>query len=295
VNVAIANSHGISLEGAGTAVSFYLICLARENGETSSFSYEYDISRTLKDFSPEKVGETGAKRAADSLHAKTVKPFEGDLLLNPDVASEILFAPVASSTNADNVQRGASMWASKIGEEVTVQSLTIADEGLLPRGIGSSAFDAEGVPCQKTSIIEKGVLKGFLHDNYTANKAKVKSTGNASRGGYSSLPGVSISNLVVSPGSGNLDDLISEVKKGIVINRFSGNVDPQSGDFSGLAKQASYIENGEVKFPLKETMISGNAFEALHSIVRIGSETRATLASVYTPHVVAKNIKIVSK
>jgi PmbA protein len=295
VNVAIANSHGINLEEAGTAVSFYLMCMAKENGESSSFSYEYDISRTLKDFDPEKVGETGAKRAVESLHAKAVKPFEGELLLSPYVASEILFAPVASSISADNVQRGRSMWADKIGEQVTEQSLTIVDEGLLPYGIGSSSFDAEGVPCQKTPVIEKGVLKEFLHDNYTANKANVESTGNASRGGYSSPPAVSVSNLVVTPKSGRLDDLMSEVKKGIAINRFSGNVDPQSGDFSGLAKQASYIENGEARFPLKETMISGNAFEALQSIVRIGSETRATLMGVYTPPVLARSIKIVSK
>jgi PmbA protein len=295
INVVIANSHGIILEGAGTAVSFYLMCMAKENVESSSFSYEYDISRTLKDFYPETVGGTGAKRAVESLHAKVVKPFEGELLLSPDVASEILFAPIASSVNADDVQRGSSMWADKIGEQVTEQSLTIADEGLLPYGVGSSPFDAEGVPCQRTSVIKKGVLKAFLFDNYTANKANVKSTGNASRGGYSSLPAVSVSNLVVTPKNGRLDDLISEVKNGITINRFSGNVDPQSGDFSGLAKQASYIENGEVKFPLKETMISGNSFEALHSIVRIGSETRATLTGVYTPPILAKNIKIVSK
>jgi PmbA protein len=295
INAAIANSHGIILEGAGTTVSFFLTCIAKENGESSSFSYEYDISRTLKDFNPERVGETGAKRAVESLHAKAVKPFEGELLLSPDVASEILFASVASTISADNVQRGRSMWADKIGGQVTEQSLTIADEGLLPYGVSSSPFDAEGVPCQRTSVIEKGVLKAFLFDNYTANKANVESTGNASRGGYSSLPGVSVSNLVITPKSGRLDDLISEVKKGITINRFSGNADPQSGDFSGLAKQASYIENGEVKFPLKETMISGNSFEALHNIVRIGRETRATLTGIYTPPILAKKIKIVSR
>ncbi len=87
----------------------------------------------------------------------------------------------------------------------------------------------------------------------------------------------------------------SEVDNGIYVSRFSGNVNPQSGDFSGLVKQASYVEKGEIKFPLKETIISGNTFEALRNIVRIGSETRPTLMDVYTPPLFLKNLKIVSK
>jgi PmbA protein len=295
VKVAIANSHGINLEGTGTILSFYLVCVAKENEESSSFAYEYDISRTLKGFDTVKVGKLAAQKAVASLHAKTVEPFEGDLLLSPDVAAEILFEPVASSVNADNVQRGRSIWADKVGDEVSDQKLTVKDDGLLPYGIGSSPFDAEGIPCQRTQIIENGVLRGYLYDSYTANKANVESTGNASRMGYSSLPVVSISNMLVDPASGKFDDLVSEVDKGIYVSRFSGNINPQSGDFSGLVKQASYIRNGEISFPLKETMISGNTFETLRNIVRIGSETRPTLMSIYTPPMIVKNIKIVSK
>ena len=81
----------------------------------------------------------------------------------------------------------------------------------------------------------------------------------------------------------------------MVVNRFSGNINSQSGDFSGLVKQASYIENGEIKFPLKETMISGNVFETLKNILMIGREKRATMISIYTPPVVVKGIRIVSK
>jgi len=295
MHVAIANSHGISLRGKGTALSFFLCCVAKENGAVSSFSYEYDISRSLKGFSAEKVGELAAKKAAASLNAKTVEPFEGELLLSPDVAAEVLFGPVISSVNADNVQRGRSIWADKVGEEVSDSKLKLVDDGLLSFGIGSSSFDAEGVPHQRTVLIDRGVLEGFIYDSYTANKADVESTGNAARGSYSSLPQISVSNLLVEPGNKKIDDLISEVDKGVIVSRFSGNVNAQSGDFSGLVKQASYIENGEVKFPLKETMISGNTFEALKDIIEIGSEKRATMMSVYTPPILVENIKIVSK
>ncbi len=293
--VAIANSHGISLRERGTAISFFLVCIARENGSASSFAYEYDISRTLKGFSPGRVGELAAKKALASLNPKSIESFEGEVLLSPDVAAEILFTPVINSINADNVQRGRSVWADRINWEVASSNLSLIDDGLLPNGINSFPFDAEGVPSQRTLIIDKGVLKAFIYDSYTANKEGVESTGNASRSDYSTPPSVSISNLIVEEGRGKFEDLIQDVERGIVINRFSGNVNPQSGDFSGLAKQASYIENGEVKFPLKETMISGNSFTALKNIIDIGEEKRATFTGVYTPPILIKDLKIVSK
>jgi len=293
--VAISNSHGISFEGKGTAAWFFLVCIAKEEKESSSFAYEYDVSRTLKGFSTEKVGELAAKKALMSLGAKRVEPFKGEVLLSPDVAAEVLFGPVISSMNADNVQRGRSLWADKIDENVSNLNLTVIDDGLLPYGLGSSPFDAEGVPSQKTLLIDNGILKNFLYDSYTANKANTESTGNAVRGSYSNLPSISISNLLIEPGAKSFDDLVSEIDKGIIINRFSGRVAAESGEFSGVAKQASYVEDGEVKFPIRETMISGNAFESLKNIVKIGRERRATMASIYTPPIIVKDINIVSK
>ncbi|RLI06724.1 hypothetical protein DRO22_00225 [Candidatus Bathyarchaeota archaeon] len=293
--VAISNSHRISLEGKGTAASFFLVCVAKEGGETSSFAYEYEVSRTLRGFSTEKVGELAAKKALMSLGARRVEPFRGEVLLSPDVAAEVLFGPVVSSVNADNVQRGRSLWADMIGENVSNRNLTVSDDGLLPYGLGSSPFDAEGVPSQKTLLIDNGILRNFLYDSYTANKADTESTGNAARNSYSSLPSISISNLLIEPGTKSFDDLVSEIDRGIIINRFSGSVRVESGEFSGVAKQASYVENGEVKFPLKETMISGNAFDSLRKIVEIGRDRRATMTSVYTPPILVKDINIVSK
>jgi len=293
--VALANSHGITVADKGTMLSLFLVCIAKEKEATSSFAYEYEISRTLKDFSPEKVGEAAARKAVSSLNPQEVESFLGEAILSPDVAADILFEPVASSVNADNVQRGRSIWANKIGEEVSVPKLSLVDDGLLPYGIGSSEFDAEGVPSHRTLVIEKGILRGFLYDSYSANKESVESTGNASRSDYSTLPSISISNLLVESGRRKTEDLISQVDKGIIVSRFSGNVNHQSGDFSGVAKQASYLERGEIKFPLGETMISGNTFQALKDVLEIGCERRTTLAAVHAPPILLKNMKIVSK
>ena len=110
VEVAVVNSHGISLEEKSTILSLFLVCIAKEDGTASSFAYEYDISRTLRGFSPERVGELAAKKAIASLNPKSIGSFEGEVLLSPDVAADVLFGPVISSVNADNVQRGRSMW-----------------------------------------------------------------------------------------------------------------------------------------------------------------------------------------
>ena len=184
---------------------------------------------------------------------------------------------------------------NKIGKEVAVRQLSIVDDGLLPHGVGSSSFDAEGVPRQKTPVITRGMLEAFLHDSFTANKEKQKSTGNANRENYNALPTISASNFVVKLGKKKLEDIIAEIDKGIIVRRFSGSVRPDSGEFSGIAKQASYIEKGEIKHALRETMISGNSFKALKNIVEIGSEIRPTSLKAYVPPILLDNINIISK
>jgi len=293
--IAISNSHGIEAEEKATLLQGYLICMAKEHGKASSMAFEYDVTRSEKDFSPEKIGKYAAEKALSSLHPKAVKTFTGKVILDSETAAEILMYPIINSINADNVQRGRSLFAGKIGEQVASEKLTLVDDGLLPKGIGSSSFDMEGVSHQKTSVIKNGKLEGFLHNSFTANKEKTKSTGNAHREGYNMLPLISVSNLIVKAGKKKLDNLISQVDKGIIVRRFSGNIRPDSGEFSGIAKQASYIEDGEIKYPLKETMISGNAFYAIKNIIEIGSETRPTMLRVYSPPILVDKINILSK
>jgi PmbA protein len=292
--VAISNSHGINLAEKSTFLYCYLVCVAKERGEVSSMAFEYEVARSMR-FSPEEVGRSAAEKAVASLRPKALKSFKGKVILDSDPASAILLYPIIYSVNAENVQRRRSLWVNKLGEEVAAKKLSITDDGLLPNGIGSSSFDAEGVPRQKTRVINEGVLKGFLHNSFTANKEKRKSTGNARREKYYVLPTVFASNFVVNSGKKKLEDIIAEVEKGIIVRRFSGNIRPDSGEFSGIAKQASYIEKGEMKHALRETMISGNTFQALMNIVEIGSQTRPTFLKTYVPPILLDNINIISK
>ena len=156
------------------------------------------------------------------------------------------------------------------------------DDGLLPGGLDSSAFDAEGVPSQKTVLIEDGVLKGFLYDSYTAGKDGVQSTGNADRAGYSDVPSVGIRNMIIS--SPDARDLLAETKGykvGGLIGAHTAN--PISGDFSVEARNCFFVAPGEAAKPIRSLMLAGNVFELLKGI-EVGTDVRA-VGGIVTPTV----------
>jgi PmbA protein len=128
-------------------------------------------------------------------------------------------------------------------------------------------------------IIEKGVLKKLLYNTYTAKKDGVRTTGNAG-GSSSSPPSVSTTNFIIRPGTSNVDKLVSEMKKGIVVSRFSGNVNPINGDFSGVVKGGNLVERGNIVHAVKEVMVAGNIFSALKNLDGVSKERKIILSSI---------------
>jgi PmbA protein len=137
-------------------------------------------------------------------------------------------------------------------------------------------------------VIEKGVLKKFLYNTYTANKDNTKSTGNAG-GSPKSPPIVSTTNVIIKAGNSRAETLISEMDKGIIINRFSGNVNPVNGDFSGVVKGGQYIEKGNIEYAVKEVMVAGNVFDALNDLTGISKEQKVLSDSIL-PYMRFENI-----
>jgi PmbA protein len=180
---------------------------------------------------------------------------------------------ISHSINSDAVQKKSSHFAGKVGRKVSSDVLTVEDDATNPDGLGASSFDREGVPHRRNVVIEKGVLKKFLYNTYTAKKDGVKSTGNAS-GSTGSPPSVSTTNFIVRPGRQSLDTLVSEMKSGIIISRFSGNVNPVNGDFSGVVKGGRLVKNGAVQHAVKEVMVAGNVFSALRRLDGISRERK---------------------
>jgi len=285
--VIIANSKGVWGEDRGTSISAYLVTVAREAGIIGSFAIEDAVSRKL-DIDFAELGKVAAKKALESLHLKPVESFKGSLILDYEMAA-FLILNLARAYSGDSVWRGSSPLKDKLGQQIASVNLTIIDDGVMPGGISTSKFDAEGSPRQKTLVLEKGVLKTFLNNTFTAEILNMKPTGNAA-----SLLGVAPSNTVVEPGDSTLEEIISETKKGLFISRFSGKISSIDGVVSGTAKQAFLVENGEKKYPVRECMIVGNLYDFIKNISALSKE-RKFKWSTLIPVIKIEGVNIVGK
>ncbi|MHA2139928.1 MAG: TldD/PmbA family protein [Candidatus Thorarchaeota archaeon] len=288
----IVNSLGIRGSAETTSAWMYTEPIIKEDGDQTS-SYEVQLSRNLKEIDPEWIGKASAENALSNLGAKTIEGGEMPVVLAPFAVGTILGGGFAGAVNAEEVQYGRSYIADALGDEVSTQHLRIIDDGLMKSGIGSRSFDAEGHPSQCTEILEDGVLKSLLHNSYTANKDEIESTGNASRAGYSGVPSISSSNFMVGPGKGKLEDLISEVGKGVLC-RFTGDrPNMTTGDLSAMIMEGSYFENGEIKHPVQNTLIGINMRDLLKRVEMVGDDTRVAF-SIISPSIVLSSAKVTS-
>jgi len=208
-----------------------------------------------------------------------------DVLLRPQAVAELLENTLLPALSADNVQKGRSLLTARIGERICSECLNIVDDGLVPGGIDSSSFDGEGVPSQRTVLIEQGILKGYLYDSYTAGKDAVRSTGNAVRSGYTDVPRVGIRNLLV--GSSSPQNLLEETRGYLVTGLIGAHTaNAISGDFSVEARNAFAIAPGEAMRPIRSLMLTANVFDLLKDI-EVGKDVRA-VGTIVTPTVKVK-------
>ncbi len=275
----VLNSLGLEALESGTLMQASIEAIAR--GDDVATGSDFWISRGLQR-SLEEVGRNAAQLARSSLGGAKAESGEFDVLLRPQAIAELLEYTLIPAIYADNVQKGRSTLAGRLGEEVGSEFLSIVDDGLLAGGIDTSAVDGEGVPSRRSVLIEEGALKGFLYDSYTAGKDGVRSTGNAVRSGYTGVPRVGTRNLVVS--SPKSQNLLDETKGYLVTGLIGAHTaNAISGDFSVEAKNAFAIAPGEDPRPVRSLMLAGNVFDLLKGI-EIGRDVRA-VGSIVTPTV----------
>ncbi|MGF7117849.1 TldD/PmbA family protein [Methanobacterium oryzae] len=284
----ILNSNGVECEDKSSIFSGFIAVNAEDNGEIST-AYEGKSSRNY-DIDPLWIAESASKLAKSSLNGKPVETKDMNVLLDYRAASGLL-GTLVNAVNADNVQRGRSIYATEIGNEVVNPSLSIYDDGTYERGLNSSISDGEGTSSQKTTVIENGVLKNFLYDIYTSNKGDTESTGNGMRSSFADMPAVGLSNFILE--FNELKD-ISEIKEGIFVTDVLGahTANPISGDFSVEVNNAFKIEGGEISDPVKKAMLSGNIFNLMKNISGMSGETRQ-MGPFVIPRILAKNLRVV--
>ncbi|MDA8431661.1 MAG: TldD/PmbA family protein [Nitrospiraceae bacterium] len=273
----IANSKGVDTAYSSTSCGGQVSAVAEDSGE-SQIGWEYDASCFLKDVSFEAIGRGAAKRAVRLLGSRKIEGCKAEVVLDNSVTVDFL-GIFASSLSSEAVQKGKSLLTGKIGRKVISPKITVVDSGLLAGRLGSSPVDDEGVPCREKLLIREGVLFTYVYSTYTARKDNVLSTGNASRAGFASLPGVGVSNLYLEAASHSdvldADRIIRSIDRGLYVVEAMGvhTANPVSGDFS-IGVTGLWIEKGEVKYPVKEAVVSGNILEFFGRIEAIGDDLR---------------------
>jgi len=174
--------------------------------------------------------------------------------------------------------------------------VTIWDDGLYPGGLRTWAFDGEGVAQQKTLLIEKGILRNFLYDNYSAKKEGKESTGNASRAGYLSTPNIEPTNFQFASGTITPNELLAEVNDGLIIYYLQGahSSNPISGEFSVVATPAWKIKKGEIIHSTRGVMLAGNIFEVLKNTSAIANNERK-IGQLISPWILVDNVRVIGK
>jgi PmbA protein len=271
--LAIANSKGLATAHKGTFFSSSILAVAEDAGQ-AEMGWSYHFARELEKLDLESVGIEAAQRAVALLGAQSARSAKVPVVLDPMVAAEFL-SSFASAFSAESVQKGKSLFASLLGQQVASPLVTLVDDGTYPAGLSTAPVDDEGVPMQRTAVIHSGKLGSFLFDTYTAHREGKESTGNALRASFRSTPSPGPTNLFITPGDKTKEQLIGELKEGLLVTDVMGmhTANPISGDFS-VGASGLWIEDGVLTRPVRSVAIAGNWRDLLLGITSIGSDLR---------------------
>ena len=281
--VAIASTAGVEAEYARTDAWCLAVTLAVDGDETQT-GFSFRIARGLDELAWEEVADEAVERGVRMLGAAKPPTARLPVVFDPFAAMSFL-GVLAGALSADAVQKGRSLFANLVGEQVGSELVMLVDDGTNVEGPGAAPFDDEGVPSGRTELFTKGVLNGFLHDAYTAHKGGTASTGNGKRG-YRSPPAVGTSNFYLDAGTSPWAELLERADGGVLIQEVSGvhsGANPISGEFS-VGATGLRISGGELGEPLREMTIASTLPEMLAGITGVGDDLRF-FSSVGTPSV----------
>ena len=294
--IAICSTTGVEAE-AESSFAFVWSQAHAGHDEDRQSGLGYSAARDPQELDAEAAGREAGEKAAALLGARPCATGSYTVVFGREVVAALL-SYVAQGLSADAVQKGRSVFAGKLKEAIGSSLVVLADDGLAPEGMATNPFDGEGVPRQRTALLEGGVLQAYLHSTYTARKAgeNAASTGNAERPSYRAAPKVAATNLVLTPGSGTLADLAARVGTGLYVESAAGlhsGVNVVSGEIS-VGVSGQLIENGVLGRPVREVTIATDFLSLLGSVSDLGGDLRwiPNYGSVSTPSVAVQGITV---
>ena len=271
----MVNSRGFSGAYRRSYCGFSASPIAVDAAGKMQRNYWYSSARTtrlLED--PEAIGRIAAQRALRQLGARTVKTQRVPVVFAPEIARSIV-GNIFEAANGDSIYRHATFFDEMLGERVAGENVTVVDDGTIVRngigGFGTSPFDGEGLPTRRTVLVERGILKSYVLNTYTARKLGLESTGNASRG-LAGAPGIGAGNFYLEPGTLSPEEILRPIQQGLYVTETMGvGVNLVTGDYSQGAA-GLWIENGELAYPVQEITIAGNLKDMYRNITAIGND-----------------------
>jgi TldD protein len=254
-------------------LSAQVVARRDERVETGTDTRGGHAGYELLEEDPEEVAATAARRALTQLDAVDAPSGRLPVVVGNGFGGVLLHEAVGHGLEADAIQKGASVYAGRIGERLAPEFVTAYDDGSRPNEWGSDGIDDEGTPTRRTTILEEGRLSSYLYDLVRARRDGVESTGNGRRESFRHLPVPRMTNTFFAPGAATPDELIGEVERGLYAVSFGGGqVEPATGDFVFGVSEGYLIEGGKVSSPVRGATLVGNGVEALAAIDGIAND-----------------------
>jgi PmbA protein len=269
---AVATTTGIRRTGRENGCYVVVSTLADDGDETQT-GFGFSVGRSPSEFDLAKAAREASDRATRLLGATKPSTKRTTVVLDPYVTASFL-GIISSTLNGEAVAKGRSLFMDRLGETVASGIVTLVDDPTNPKAYTATDVDGEGLAARRNVLIERGVLKQFVHSSYSARRVGGKSTGNAIRGGFKGTPGVGCLALQLLPGQRDQDALIADVDDGVLIQSVSGlhsGVNAISGDFSAGASGLS-ISNGKLGGPIREFTIASTLQRMLLDVVEVGND-----------------------
>jgi PmbA protein len=272
-SVFLCNSHGLASDYSGAVFSAGLNVKAAD-GADAEIGHEGDFSKFFDKLDVRRIGREAARRAVDALGGRQASTGVVPVVFEKQVVAGLLNL-LSSAFLADQVSKGKSRLAGRLGQKIMSEHITLVDDGLHPDGLATSPADGEGLPAQSTVLVEKGILKSYLYDLTQARKDNAVPTGNSTRSGFKAPPSIGTTNLILSKGTKGLTDLYNGIDQGLLATDVMGlhTANPISGDFS-VGVSGQWIDNGQISHPVKGMALAGNLWDMVEHIIGIGSDFR---------------------
>jgi TldD protein len=252
--------------------------LAREDGGTPQRGSSGGGGRVALDYfltekTPEHFAREAARQAVVQLDAVDAPAGQMTVVLGPGWPGILLHEAIGHGLEADFNRKGVSAFSGRVGQPVASQLCTVVDDGTIDRRRGSLNVDDEGVPTERTVLIEKGVLRGYLQDKLSSRLLGARVTGNGRRESYQHIPIPRMTNTFMLAGESDPADIVRSVPRGLYCATFGGGqVDITSGNFVFSATESYLIEDGKLTRPVRGATLVGNGPEALKYVSMVGND-----------------------